>query len=217
MSESAANAVERETGRVEAFSDGVFSIAITLLALELKVPHAGDDVSLGRALFEQWPTYVAYVTSFITIGIMWMNHHRLFTLIRRVDSGLMVFNLMLLFGIVTVVFPTSLISQYIGHAGEREAAVIYAATYLFIAICFNLLWRYTASPHRSPRLLAVPDDHPMVREVSKRYLFGPITYGIALVVGFASARLSFAIMCALALYWALQLRWSAARQHRVRD
>jgi uncharacterized membrane protein len=205
---------ERETGRVEAFSDGVFAIAITLLALELKVPHETTGVGIGKALLAQWPTYLAFLTSFATIGIMWLNHHRLFTLIRRVDNGLMAFNLLLLLGITTVCFPTNLISMYLGHEGEREAALLYSGTYLVIAISFNLLWRYASSPSRSPRLLGVPDDHPLVVEIQRRYGFGPISYAVSLVVAFWSPRLSFALVLGLALYWAVQLRWSVARRHR---
>ena len=77
---------EKESGRVEAFSDGVFAIAITLLILEVKVPRGFSGKDLVPALLEQWPSYAAFLTSFATIGIMWLNHHRLFTLIRRVDT-----------------------------------------------------------------------------------------------------------------------------------
>src|SRR5437867_4098529 len=89
---------EKETARVEAFSDGVFAIAITLLILEIKVPpEAGTD--LGRALLAEWPSFIAFVTSFATIGIMWLNHHRLFGLIGQVNHALLVLNGLLLLGV----------------------------------------------------------------------------------------------------------------------
>ena len=87
-----------ETARVEAFSDGVFAIAITLLILEIKVPARGSG-ALARQLLQQWPSYVSYLISFAFIGIMWVNHHRLFNLIRRSDNRLLLFNLLLLLGV----------------------------------------------------------------------------------------------------------------------
>src|SRR5450756_525291 len=102
----------KETGRVEAFSDGVFAIAITLLVLNIQVPH---DLPVGKslagALIDQWPTLVAFVTSFATIGIMWINHHRLFIHIKRTDNNLLVLNLLLLLVIIFIPFPTALLAQ----------------------------------------------------------------------------------------------------------
>jgi uncharacterized membrane protein len=150
-SESQAVDENKETGRVEAFSDGVFAIAITLLVLNIQVPHdlpAGK--SLANALIDQWPTYLAFVTSFATIGIMWINHHRLFAHIRRSDNPLLVLNGLLLIGITLVPFPTALLAAYIGHPDEQVAALVYGGTLVVIAICFNLLWLYAS---RGKRLL----------------------------------------------------------------
>src|SRR5690348_10117444 len=98
----------RETARIEAFSDGVFAVAATLLVLDLKVPHdAAGGQGLVRALAGEWPAYLAFVTSFAFIGIMWINHHRLFTLIRRSDNLLLVFNGLLLLGVTFVPFATA--------------------------------------------------------------------------------------------------------------
>ena len=109
-------AVSTDTARIEAFSDGVFAIAITLLVLDLKVPrelHEGQ--TLTSALAHQWPAYVAFVTSFLTILVMWINHHRMFTLIGRADDRLLIFNGLLLLGITVVPFPTSLVAEYLGQ------------------------------------------------------------------------------------------------------
>src|SRR5215470_9469621 len=94
-------------GRLEAFSDGVLSIAATLLVLELHVPESGDN--LGAALLAQWPSYAAYVVSFITIGIIWVNHHQLFALVRRVDRTLLFLNLALLMVVSVLPFPTAIL------------------------------------------------------------------------------------------------------------
>src|SRR3954466_11846030 len=110
---------EKETGRVEAFSDGVFAIAITLLVLDLKVPpDAGSNAELWAALVGQWPIYFAFLSSFLVILIMWINHHRLFTHIRRTDNVLMMLNGLLLLGITVVPFPTRLLAEYFQHEGR---------------------------------------------------------------------------------------------------
>src|SRR5713226_10354308 len=127
-----------ETQRVESFSDGVFAIAITLLVLELKVPPAGNS-QLSTLLIRQWPSYVAFLASFAFIGIMWINHHRLFTLIRRSDHTLLVLNLLLLLGVTVVPFPTALLAAYLGHPEQRTAAIFYNSVFVVIAILFNVL------------------------------------------------------------------------------
>src|SRR5262245_58066326 len=102
----------KETARIEAFSDGVFAIAITLLVLDMKVPGSKDlpaDVRLISVLGRQWPTYLAYVTSFLTILIMWVNHHRLFQHIKRTDNPFLMLNGLLLMGVTIVPFPTGLV------------------------------------------------------------------------------------------------------------
>ena len=101
-----------ETARIEAFSDGVFAIAITLLVLDLKVPRdLPDGQTLTGALLAQWPAYLAFASSFMTILIMWVNHHRIFTLVGRSDSRLLFFNGLLLMGVTVVPFPTALVAD----------------------------------------------------------------------------------------------------------
>jgi uncharacterized membrane protein len=114
---------EKETGRIEAFSDGVFAIAITLLVLELKVPHledGGAGGSLARALARQWPSYVALVTSFFTILVMWANHHRMFNVVRRVDAPFLYANGLLLLLVTVVPFPTAVLAEYSSISKSRE-------------------------------------------------------------------------------------------------
>ena len=112
---------EKETGRIEAFSDGVFAIAITLLVLDIKVPQGlGESTRLVTALIDQWPSYFAFLTSFFTIGIMWINHHRLFTHVRRVSHGLLIWNGILLMAVSLVPFTTKLVATYVGHDGARS-------------------------------------------------------------------------------------------------
>src|ERR1700740_3636134 len=105
--------METETNRIEAFSDGMFAIAITLLILEIKVPSSGPG-GLTKALLRQWPSYFAFLLSFVYIGVMWMNHHRMFNHIRRSNDTLLVLNLLLLLGVTAVPFPTAVLAANLG-------------------------------------------------------------------------------------------------------
>jgi uncharacterized membrane protein len=131
-----------ETFRIEAFRDSVFAIAITLLIMEIKVPHEVLPGELLHALLNLWTSYLAFLTSFCTIGMMWINHHRLFTLIRSADETLIAINLVLLLVIVWNPFPTAVLAAYLREADERVAVLICSSTFLFIAVIFNLLWWY---------------------------------------------------------------------------
>lgn len=189
-----------ETSRVEAFSDGVFAIAITLLILEIKVPPPGSG-ELSRELLRQWPSYFSFLVSFAFIGIMWINHHRLFTHIARSDDLLLIWNLLLLLGVVVVPFPTAVLATHWGQADQRTALILYNATYVFIAVFFNLLWRHASSDRG--HLLARDVDSASVRRISRQYAFGPVFYlaclGLSWVSGPASLGLNFALACFFAL------------------
>src|SRR5262249_35867877 len=192
---------EKETARLEAFSDGAFAIAITLLVLELKVPkEVGWDEALANALAKEWPSYVAFLSSFATIGIMWMNHHRLFTHIRRTDHWLLVFNALLLLGITAVPFPTGILAAYWGHPGERVAAIVYSGLFVVVAILFNLLWRYASGGHR---LLRKGVSATAVQAITRQYAFGPLLYLLCLGLAFVNVAASIAGTIALAIFFAL--------------
>jgi uncharacterized membrane protein len=132
------------TARLEAFSDGVFSIAITLLVFNIAVPRELDpDQPLFAALLTLAPSYFAFFLSFLTIGIMWINHHNLFKVIHRTDHVLLVMNLLLLLMITFVNFPTAVLGAYIGDpANQLTASLLYGGTFVITAVVFNLLWRY---------------------------------------------------------------------------
>src|SRR6516164_380483 len=136
---------EKETGRLEAFSDGVFAIAITLLVLELKVPDvriaSGSSAVLGRALASQWPSYVGLVTSFFTILIMWVHHHAILRNVCRTDAWLHFANGCLLLGVTFVPYPTSVLASYLETPAAKMAAAFYSGTFVFMAICFYLFIR----------------------------------------------------------------------------
>ena len=190
---------ELKLARVEAFSDGVFAIAITLLGLTLKVPKLSDS-SLLDALAREWPSFLAFVTSFATIGIVWINHHRLFTHIRRVSHGLLMWNGLLLMAVSLIPFTTELVAAYIGRDGATEAAMVYAASQMFVTLAFNLLWRHVT---RRKRLVDLHIKAPAVRRINLQYRFGPLLYLVSLFVAFASALASVVLDVAFTAFFAL--------------
>jgi uncharacterized membrane protein len=189
-----------ETARVEAFSDGVFAIAITLLILDIRVPGP-SETQLGLLLKKQWPAYVSFIISFAFIGIMWINHHRLFTHIKRSDNLLLIFNLLLLLGVTFVPFPTAVLAAHLGHRDQRVAAMFFHATYFVIAIFFNVLWRYAASIKRG--LLAHDVDLAATEKITRQYAFGPLLYLICFAMTWVSVPASLALNVALAFFFAL--------------
>jgi uncharacterized membrane protein len=189
-----------ETSRVEAFSDGVFAIAITLLILEIKIPKPSDG-ALGNQLLRQWPSYFAFLISFAFIGVMWINHHRLFTHIKRCNNTLMILNLLLLLGVTIVPFPTAVLASHIGFPDQRTAALLYNGVYVFIAIIFNLLWRYAVS--RNHHLLGKEVDKENVGRISKQYAFGPLLYLFCAALAWISVPASLGANVLLATFFAL--------------
>lgn len=190
---------QKETGRIEAFSDGVFAIAITLLVLEIKVPHEVEAGRLARALLEQWPSYLAFLTRFSFIGIMWINHHRIFRLIHRSDHGLLLVNGLLLLGVTFVPFPTALVADYLRHPDEYVAVMVFNGTYLVISIFFNLLWGYV---YRRG-LFASSTDSRAPRGINRAYLIGPLLYLVAIGLALVNATASLVSNLALAIFYGL--------------
>ncbi len=189
------------TERLETFSDGVFAIAITLLILEVR-PSGGG--SLAHQLLAAWPSYVAYLISFVTIGIMWVNHHAIFSLIESTTHGLLVANLLFLMCIAFLPFPTRVLAEHLQHAGtdQTTAAVFYNAFFLVTAIFYNLTWQTAAWKHR----LITPSGHAAADQVSRRFWAGSPSYLIATLVGFKSVPAAIALDGALAVFYLLPRR-----------
>ena len=188
------------TQRLEAFSDGVLAIAITLLVLEISVPIA-ESGDLGQALVDQWPSYVAFFLSFVVIGIMWVSHHSMFERIARVDRRLLFLNLFLLLGIAFLPFPTALLAEYVEDGGTNShlAAAIYSATMALIGVAFWLMWHHL---YQRPHLLVDGIDRQMVRGALQRSLVGPIVYTLTIGLAFVSAVACFVVYALIALYFA---------------
>ncbi len=193
-----------ETGRIEAFSDGVFAVAITLLVLDIKVPPASPaTVPLDILLARQWPSYLAFATSFATILIMWVNHHRVFTHIYRSSDALLFLNGLLLFGVTIVPFSTALVSEHLGHPGQHTAAIVYNGVYIFNAIFFNLLWR---SASRNERLLRQDVDRHAAQSITSSFRWGVPAYCAALALAFVNLTASLILNFMMAMFFALPKR-----------
>ncbi len=189
-----------ETARVEAFSDGVFAIAITLLVLEIKVPAPGAT-PLALQLIRQWPSYVSFVIGFMFIGIMWINHHRMFTNIKRSDTVLMILNLALLLGVTALPFPTAVLAAHLGTPGERTAVMLFNGTCVFIGIAFNALWRYAVS--KRTLMLGAEVNVEAAKKLSQQYAFGPVLYAVCFALAWVNVPASLGLNALLACFFAL--------------
>jgi uncharacterized membrane protein len=199
--------------RIEAFSDGVFAIAATLLVLEIHVPEPGAEGGLGHALLDEWPAYASYVVSFAVIGIIWVNHHSVFDHLRHVDRTLLFLNLLLLLWVALLPFPTNLLATYMheGGADERIAGVVYTGTMALMGLSFGALWRYAVRRG----LLGDGLSDEEIRTRTRNFTIGGPIYLVAMLVALVSAPVSLAINAALAVFYAVpglgQMRAPASR------
>jgi uncharacterized membrane protein len=199
------------TNRLEAFSDGVFAIAITLLVLDIHVPPPGEG-SLGRELLAQWPSYAAYIISFLTIGIIWINHHAAFSRLRSVDHSILILNLLLLLSVGILPFTTSLMATYLKEgSGEGLAAAVYGASFLLMGAVFVLVNRQILL--RRPQLLREPMPPDVARRTLHFAALGQIPYALAVVLAFISPYITLAICAACAIYYALPVASRADSDH----
>jgi TMEM175 potassium channel family protein len=198
--------------RVEAFSDGVFAIAITLLVLTIAQPRSYQN--LARALGTQWPSLAAYIVSFAIIGIMWINHHSVFGHLEHVDRGLLYLNLLLLMTIAFLPYPTGVLGQALAKGqGTRTAAVVYGVVMVVNSYAWAGLWLH-ASHHR--RLLR--PDFPEKERATATVLFtvGVVLYTISVGAAFLNAYAFLALQGALAVYYAFDpISRRAARREQA--
>ncbi|MDQ2934475.1 MAG: TMEM175 family protein [Chloroflexota bacterium] len=192
------------TGRVEAFSDGVMAIAITLLVLDLQVPPL-DAVTPGglvSALAARWPSYVAYLAAFLTIGIIWLNHRTLMDRIARFDGRLHWLNLMLLLGIATLPWPTSLVAEYVQRGGvdASAATALYGLTACLMASPWGFIWRHLAD---RPDLLEPGYDAAYARAEWRRGFVGLPIYAVATLVALVLPLLALALYLGIAILYGI--------------
>jgi len=184
--------------RLETFADGVFAIAATLLILNVEVPELGEH-SLAHELVRLWPAYVGYAVSFLTIGIIWVNHHTVLRQLRGVDRIFLFINVIFLLCIAFIPFPTRLLATYVRTGDGRAAAVAYGVTLTATAIFFNLMWRYAIGD--GGRLLRSDADRREVDGITRSYRPGVPMYAGATVVGIFQAEIAAALFAAIALFY----------------
>ena len=184
------------TTRLETFSDGVFAIAATLLILE--VHRAGGSVAHG--LVHAWPSYVAYAISFLTIGIIWVNHHTVMQQIDRVDRTFLFINVVFLMIVAFSPYPTRVLAETL-RDGSRPAAFAYGLTFTLMAVSYGTMWFYAALGRR---LISADADQRVVSGISRSFGPGWIIYGLATLSSLISAYLAVALYGAIALFYVLE-------------
>jgi uncharacterized membrane protein len=204
-----------QTGRVEAFSDGVMAIAITLLVLDLKVPSAAevsDRGTLVAALLNHWPSYLAYLAAFLTIGIIWLNHRTFVDRVSRFDNRMQWFNLALLLGVATLPFPTALMAAYVNAPGPEAstAAAAYGLLSVATALPWILMWRHLV---RRPDLLEPPLTASYARAELKRASIGPVVYLVAIPIALVAPIVALVFYVAIAVLYAVTSE--GTRAHRT--
>lgn len=184
------------TTRLETFCDGVFAIAITLLVLGIEVPDTTHG--LGRALADQWYSYVAYGLSFLTIGIVWANHHEMFRLVARTTHMFLMINVVLLMFVALIPFPTQLVARYFGDPSQRRLVVlVYGGSGICLAIAFNAVWQYAV---RRRLLYDDLDPHVIEKRTIRNYI-GPVVYTLGTLLAIPSPEAGLAVFIMVALFY----------------
>lgn len=194
---------QTETNRLEAFSDGVFAVAITLLALELKVPAPGSlhlHHPLAAALLAEWPAAVAYVLSFVSVLIGWVNHHALFGLVRRTDHSFLILNCLMLMLATAIPFGTEMLATYLRTPSSRTAMIVYNSIFLLLIVAFNAMWAYAA---HNRRLLGADVSALSVQTITRQYRLGLAVCVPTFVLAFWSAPALLALSILVTAFFAL--------------
>jgi len=190
------------TRRLEAFADGVFAIAATLLILNVDAQVGEGSGAIGHRLLAIWPSYIAYAVSFVTIGIIWSNHHTVMGQLGRVNRVFLLQNVFLLMCVAFLPFPTRLVAEHLRDRHDLQpAALAYGATMTVMAVCYIALWIYAAGGRR---LLREDSDPRTVSGITRSYLPGAPLYLTATLVALASPLASVALYGAIALFYVIE-------------
>jgi uncharacterized membrane protein len=200
-----------DTGRVEAFSDGVFAIAITLLILEIRVPHAGLEGSLWAGLVALWPSYIAFVLSFFVILIMWVNHHELMRLVHTIGYPFLFANGLVLLTVTFVPFPTAVLAEHLATAEASAAVTFYCGTFVVNSLAWGLLFFAIVRG----QLFRADVDAETIRRIRRAYMAGPLVYVIATLVALVQPVLGLTLNASLWLLW-IRLCYHTTREARAR-
>jgi uncharacterized membrane protein len=190
------------TARLETFADGVFAIAATLLILNVDSQVREGSTQIGHRLVEIWPSYIGYAVSFVTIGIIWSNHHTVMAQLGRVNRTFLMLNIFLLMCVAFLPFPTRLVAENLRDRQELQpAALAYGATMTVMAVCYLSLWLYAI---RGGRLLRDDSDPRTVSGITRSYLPGSPVYLIATLIALVSPLASVVIFGAIALFYVVE-------------
>ncbi|MGV2450359.1 UNVERIFIED_CONTAM: TMEM175 family protein [Ralstonia mannitolilytica] len=195
--------MEKETLRIEGFSDGVFAIAVTLLVLDLHFPEE-NSIQNGNDLLvflkNQWPAFLAFILSFFSIFIMWVNHHKIFKQIYSRNSAIMFANGLILFLVSAVSYPTALLARYFDGEASSVVVALYTGIFVLINLAYNLLW-FLAT--RNKKLLRPGITDAAIKKIHNNYLYGLPIYVMALILSFWIPAVSLMIILGLWIFWAL--------------
>ncbi len=189
---------KNETGRLEAFSDGIFAFAITLLVLGLYDPTTRGYSDMLQGLLAEWPSFFALATSFLTILVLWMNHHNMFNYVSRLNRRFMFLNGLLLMFITLTPFTTLLVSEHLLDEHAAASAATYSGTFLLLGIVWNVLWHHAADKQR---LLGHDVSLKEILRIKRWYYVGPALYGVAFLVSFVSALASVVLIIVAAVFF----------------
>ena len=190
------------TRRLEAFADGVFAIAATLLILNVDAQVGEGTGAIGHRLLAIWPSYIAYAVSFVTIGIIWSNHHTVMAQLGRVDRTFLMQNVLLLLCVAFLPFPTRLVAEHLRDRHDLQpAALAYGATMTVMAACYISVWLYAIA---GKRLLHEHSDPRTVSGITRSYLPGVPLYLTATLLALASPLASVALYAAIALFYVIE-------------
>jgi uncharacterized membrane protein len=194
--------LEKETLRIETFSDGVFCIAVTLLSIEIGVELHGDvtNADLQHALLAKWPLYLAYVTSFINVLLAWIGHHGLFKMLHKTDNSIMITNGLLLMMVALVPFPTKTLGEFLLTNGLQTAVIFYTGYFVLISLAFRLLWFAAA---RNKALLVHNITEKQIKQTTRNENIGLICNAIILGVAFINPWAAMALSFGMWVYWIL--------------
>jgi len=195
--------LEKETGRIEAFSDGVFAIAITPLVLELHIPELKNGSTSALLLQElkiQWPSYIAFLISFFSIFIVWVNHHKVFKQIYKRNTGVMFANGLILFLVSLVSFPSAILARFYLSGSKQLSVSIYTGMFVMVNLAFNLLWQQASN---DKKLLRPGIDEAAIKELRNNYFYGFPTYLAAFFISFFYPDAALVICILLWIFWAI--------------
>jgi uncharacterized membrane protein len=193
--------MEKETSRVEAFSDGVFAIALTLLILGIKVPDLNNIASnekLYRSLINLWPSYFAFILSFAAVLIMWINHHGFFKYLKKINTAFLFANGFLLLMVTFINFPTAVLARYFDTQAFNIASAFYCGSMVLISVAFNLLW-FSSAYNR--KLVKDEITDTLIIKIRNAYWFGFFIYLAAFIISFFLPFIGLSISISMWFFW----------------